>query len=50
MSRYIQKVIIASLNAFKLLSMCAKFQVNKWQFSIQKNSLATADIICWEWQ
>ena len=57
MSLHIQKVIFASLNVFKLLSICTKFQVNKWQFSIQKyiwyllrlkgirDSLATADII-----
>ena len=28
-ARHIQKVFIASLNVFRLLSMCAKFQVNK---------------------
>ena len=36
MLRDIQKVFIASLNVFKLFSTCAKFQVNKWQFSSQK--------------
>ena len=29
MSHHIQKVFIASLNGFKLLSMCAKSQVSK---------------------
>ena len=29
MSSHIQKAFIASKNVFKLLSMCAKFQVNK---------------------
>ena len=28
-ARHIQKVFIASLNVFRLLSMCAKFQANK---------------------
>ena len=59
MSRHIQKDFNVSLNDFKLLSMCAKFQVNKYQFSTQKkydaffirlwgirDSLATAELIC----
>ena len=36
MSRHIEKVFLASLKVFKLLSMFAKFQVNKQQFFIQK--------------
>ena len=61
MSFHVQKVFIASLNFLRLLSMCAKFQVNKYQFCTKKEydalfiklygikeSLATADLICWE--
>ena len=36
MSRHIEKVFLASLKVFKLLSMFAKFQVSKQQFFIQK--------------
>ena len=56
-----QKSFIASLNVFKLLGMCVKFQVNKLHFSTQKkygaffirlqgirDLLARADLICWE--
>ena len=34
-----QKAFIASLNAFKLLSMYAKFQFNKYQLPTQKNMM-----------
>ena len=33
------KKFFALLKAFKLLSMCAKFLGNKWQFSILKKSM-----------
>ena len=38
MSRHIQKVFIAFLKVFMLLSICAKFQVNKQQFSLSKEN------------
>ena len=60
MSRHIQKVPTASLNVFKLLKMCDKFQVNSSSLLIKnmvpffirlygiKDSLATAYLIYWE--
>ena len=36
MSRHIENVFITFLKVFTLFSMCAKFQVNKYWFSIQK--------------
>ena len=32
----LKKFLLLLWKIFKLLSMCAKFHVNKWQFSIQK--------------